>query len=138
VIIILSKIASESCANIAIRIAKRKMKNKLFKFTIEVKPTDQTVLEEPISGGYIDCYAGATNIEEALKKCAYELIEKRNFSFEDVLDNASIVNLDHWDRHIKDTWEGEFKGGFPTHQGILDIQERGGVFLSPIVGYLEE
>ena len=109
------------------------MINKLYEFTLKVRPSQHSDQPFKLQGAYVTCYASAADYQTAIKNAVVEL-SSRNFNFEDLINNVNEINPLHWDRHIKKTWP-EYVDDFPSTENMIKMMNGNGVVFGPFIGF---
>jgi hypothetical protein len=111
------------------------MQNKLYEFTIKVSPGEGCSFPKNMDAAYVNCYSPALDHERAMKNGVIA-IKQDNYIFEDIINNAREIPVEHWDEYIKETWP-DFVGYLPEFEDVRMCVRKGMVFFSPFVGFKE-
>ncbi len=109
------------------------MPNSFYEIPINVEAGEQCGMPNDMKGAYVNCYAGAKNVNEALHKCVDALRDK-GYIFRDVLDQAMELDPEKWTNFVDEAWP-EVNNSFPTQREVKNNVINGDVFFGPFVGY---
>jgi len=109
------------------------MSNLFYEIPINVIPGNECALPKEMNGAYVNCYAGAENVNDALQK-SVNALKIKGYIFSDILESPTELDLDKWEIFVNETWS-EIADSLPTQSEVKSIVSRGGVFFGPFVGY---
>jgi hypothetical protein len=103
---------------------------KIFIVPIHVKRMEKSIMPISISGGYVSCYAGGDNYQDAVKRCLDALMVDGLYPHE-IIQPIGELAMEDWSRHVAEQWPAQVES--LPHQAEFEATIREGkVVYGPI------
>jgi len=112
------------------------MKNSLFEVPVKVLNREGCGLPSEFAGAIVVCYAAAEDALSAVKR-AKIAVEALKYGFDDLArPTVRELDLGQWEAYVQNAWPEDAET-LPTQDELPELVERGIVFLSPAVGFID-
>ncbi|MBY8826323.1 hypothetical protein [Sphingomonas colocasiae] len=105
----------------------------IFIVPFHVKKERGAVFPDEFSGAYVNCYVGASDYKEAVKRCIEEL-KVDGMVVEKVMEPIYSMDISQWHQHILDQWP-DYVNQLPNQDKFESEIGKGEVVYGPFGAY---